>query len=52
MDKLIEICKKYNINHVNKDIQCDATGIGDILLRLLCIKNNLITKKFYINLNL
>ncbi len=51
MDKLIEICKKYNINPVNKDIQCDAMGIGDILLRLLCIKNNLITKKFYINLN-
>jgi hypothetical protein len=51
MDKLIEICKKYKINPVNKDIQCDATGIGDILLRLLCIKNNLITKKFYINLN-
>ncbi len=35
MDKLIEICKKYNINPVNKDIQCDAMGIGDILLRLL-----------------
>lgn len=51
MEKLLEICKKYNINPVYNDIECDATGIGDILLRLLCIKNKLITKKFYLNLN-
>jgi hypothetical protein len=51
MEKLLEICKKYNINPVYNNIVCDATGIGDILLRLLCIKNKLITKKFYINLN-
>ena len=51
MEKLVEICKKYNINPVNKDIICDATGIGDILMRLLCIKNNLINKNFHINLN-
>ena len=51
MDKLIKICKKYNIHPANKNTQCDGTGIGDILFRLLCIKNNLITKKFCINLN-
>lgn len=43
--------QKYSITPVNKDIFCDATGIGDILMRLLCIKNNLINKNFHINLN-
>ena len=45
------ICNKYNIKPKSIDIKCDATGIGDILFRLLCIKNKSITKPFYINLN-
>jgi hypothetical protein len=51
MEKLVEVCKKYSINPLKKDIICDATGIGDILMRILCIKNNLINKQFHINLN-
>jgi hypothetical protein len=51
MDNVLEICNKYNIKpeHVN-DI-CYATGIGDILFRIVAIKNKLITNPFYINLN-
>lgn len=52
MDKVIEICKKYNINIIqNNYLYGCATGIGDILFRILCMKNNLITKNFYINLH-
>jgi hypothetical protein len=52
MDKVLQLCKKYNIKpqHVD-DVVCGATGIGDILFRMLAIKNNLITEPFYINLN-
>ncbi len=45
------MCNKYNIKPQSIDIKCDATGIGDILFRILAIKNKLITKPFYINLN-
>jgi hypothetical protein len=51
MDKVIMMCNKYNIKPQSIDIKCDATGIGDILFRILAIKNKLITKPFYINLN-
>jgi hypothetical protein len=50
MDKIIDICKKYNITPVNGNMIGCATGIGDILFRLLCIKNKLISEPFYINL--
>jgi hypothetical protein len=52
MDNVLQICNKYSIkpHHVNNLI-CDATGIGDILFRILAIKNEIITKPFYINLN-
>ena len=52
MDKVIELCHKYNIHIIqNNYLYGCATGIGDILFRILCIKNNLITKNFYINLH-
>ena len=51
MDNVLQICNKYNINPEYVNIMCDATGIGDILFRILAIKNNLITTPFYINLN-
>ena len=51
MDNVIKICDKYNIKPEHIDIKCDATGIGDILFRILVIKNKLITKPFYVNLN-
>jgi hypothetical protein len=50
-DKVIQLCNKYNINFSYKDINTYATGIGDILLRLVCIKNNIFNKTFYINLS-
>jgi len=51
MNNVIQICNKYNINTQHINIKCDATGIGDILFRILSIKNDLITTPFYINLN-
>jgi hypothetical protein len=53
MDKVIEICEKYNVNiePFLSDIVCDAMGIGDILLHLVCIKNKLLSIPFYINLS-
>jgi hypothetical protein len=51
MNNVIQLCNKYNINTQYLNIKCDATGIGDILFRILVIKNNLITTPFYINLN-
>ena len=51
MNNVIQLCNKYNINTQYLNIKCDATGIGDILFRILGIKNNLITTPFYINLN-
>jgi hypothetical protein len=52
MDSLLEVCSKYNIKpEYNHTDICDATGIGDILFRILAIKNGLITKPFHINLN-
>lgn len=52
MDRVLQLCKKYNIKPQDADnVVCGATGIGDILFRMLAIKNNLITEPFYINLN-
>jgi hypothetical protein len=52
MEKVIELCQKYNINIIqNNYLYGCATGIGDILFRILCMKNNQITKNFYINLH-
>ena len=51
MNNIIDICNKYNINIIYNDkLCCDAIGIGDILFRLLCIKNKLVITPFYINL--
>jgi hypothetical protein len=50
---VLETCRKYNIiPQYNDSILCDAIGIGDILFRMSGIKNKIITKPFYINLNL
>ena len=51
MDNVIQLCKKFNIEPIYIDINCHATGIGDILFRLLCMRNELIKEPFYINLN-
>ena len=52
MDRVLQLCKKYNIKPQHVDnVVCYATGIGDILFRMLAINNNLITEPFYINLN-
>jgi hypothetical protein len=51
MNNVMQLCNKYNINTSHINIKCDATGIGDILFRLLAINNKLITTPFYINLN-
>ena len=45
------ILKQYGINPNYYNIICDATGIGDILFRILCIKNGLIAPPFNINLS-
>jgi hypothetical protein len=50
MNKVIEICNNYNIQPEFIDIRCYATGIGDILFRLLSIKNKIFNDIFYINL--
>ena len=47
---VIHLCKKYNIVPIYTNVICDATGIGDILFRILCIKNKLINCPFNINL--
>lgn len=52
MDKVIQMCNKYNIKPEYINICCNVFGIGDILFILLAIKNKLITTPFYINLNL
>ena len=49
--KIIELCNKYDIQYKHINTTCDATGIGDILEHLLCIRDNVIDKPFYINLN-
>ena len=51
MDNVLQICSNYDIKPEYININCDATGIGDILFRILAIKNKLITTPFYINLN-
>ncbi len=48
--KVIDLCKEYNIMPTFDNVEGDATGIGDILFRILCIKNKLITNPFVINL--
>jgi hypothetical protein len=51
IEKVIDLCKQYNISPTyNNQLVGDATGIGDILFRILCIKNNLIPGPFNINL--
>ena len=51
IEKVIDVCKQYNISPTyNNQLVGDATGIGDILFRILCIKNNLIPGPFNINL--
>ena len=49
MDKVIDLCNKYDIKYYFKDVACHATGIGDILMRFAAIKNGL-CELFYINL--
>jgi hypothetical protein len=51
INKIIEICNKYNIKPELIKTRCYATGIGDILFRFLSIKNKLFNDIFYINLN-
>lgn len=53
MDKVIEICLKYNlrVQYSNK-LDTHATGIGDILMYLLCLKYKYITIPYHFNLNL
>jgi hypothetical protein len=51
IDKVIDLCKKYNIEPTHKNVIGDATGIGDILFHMLCVKNNLVTEPFTINLS-
>jgi hypothetical protein len=50
MEKVIELCKKYDISYKYYDMECHATGIGDILLRLSYMNNKMINEPFYINL--
>ena len=50
-NKIFLILEKYNIIPMEADLIPDATGIGDILFRLLCIKYKLITKPFFFCLN-
>lgn len=50
MEKVIDLCKKYDITYKYIDRECYATGIGDILLRLSGINNKIINEPFYINL--
>jgi len=50
MEKVIELCKKYDIPYEYIDRECHATGIGDILLRLSCLNTKIINEPFYINL--
>jgi hypothetical protein len=51
-DHVVELCNKYNIQpDFESNLVGNATGIGDIILRILCIKNNLITTDFVVNLN-
>ena len=40
-NKIFLILEKYNIIPMEADLIPDATGIGDILFRLLCIKYKL-----------
>lgn len=50
MEQVIELCNKYHIQYSFENRMCHATGIGDILFRLVCFNNNLINEPFYINL--
>ena len=53
MDKVIEICLKYNLNvQFSNKLDTHATGIGDILMYLLCLKYKYITIPYYFNLHL
>ncbi len=49
--KIVELCNKYDIQYTFINTVCSATGIGDILFHLLCLKEDLTDKPFYINLN-
>jgi hypothetical protein len=51
INKIIEICNKYNIKPEFNNTPSYHTGIGDILFRFLSIKNKLFNDVFYINLN-
>jgi len=51
INKIIEICNKYNIKPEFINTPSYDTGIGDILFRFLSIKNKLFNDVFYINLN-
>ena len=52
IEKVVTLCKQYNITpEYNNNLHGDATGIGDILFHILCIKNKLITEPFIINLS-
>jgi hypothetical protein len=49
-DGVLRLCALYNITPTYDNTVCgDATGIGDILFRILCIKNGLIQDPFTIN---
>jgi len=51
MEKLEFLINKYNIVPIfNNNLIGDATGLGDIMFRILCIKNNLIKGPFNFNL--
>jgi len=53
MDKVIEICLKYNLNvQYSNKLDTHATGIGDILMYLLCLKYKYITIPYHFNLHL
>ena len=51
MEKLQILISKYNIVPIFDDnLFGDATGLGDIMFRILCIKNNLVKGPFNLNL--
>ena len=51
MEKLEFLINKYNIVPTfNNNLIGDATGLGDIMFRILCIKNNLINGPINFNL--
>ena len=57
MESFVDIIKKYDIkivdsNIINKNCEIIQVGIGDLLLACLLLKNNIIIKPLYINLNI